>query len=144
MRTYPLKLGARYRITSGGALYPHLVGEKVRILLDSRAEVLTGSGRGRVIATEGLGLRAAPERELCKGCAAYAYPHRKGSGKCLSGDAGPFCGQCGLPCNFLEVAVDDPYKGRTLVSTCCGDQIFSDSSLHDQLTLKDLQDGSRS
>lgn len=73
------------------------------------------------------------------GCKAYAFPHRPKGGKCFSAFYGPFCGDCGKPCQ--AEASDEghgsyEFWGRTGVhrdivvsSDCCGADVYSDASL---------------
>lgn len=126
-RKYKLKLGARYRITSGGVLFPHLVGDKVRVRAEGKLEILTGAAKGRIIPDTGIGLTLARERDLCPGCVAYSHPHRRGGGRCLALHEGPFCFECGQPCSTTEVEVDDG-QARTLVSLCCEAEVFADAA----------------
>jgi len=75
-------------------------------------------------------------------CKAYAFPHREESGKCYAVESGPFCGECGKPC---DVYTEDTgigsyeYWGATGVhtridysSSCCNAQLYSDASLNNE------------
>lgn len=76
--------------------------------------------------------------EPCR-CKAYPFPHREFSGKCFADSWGPYCGDCGRPCN--TTTVDEgigayEYWGQkgvdvrlATVSTCCEAPVFSDAAL---------------
>lgn len=137
-RRHKLVAQRRYRITRGGSAYPHLVNLNVRVLDNDWCEVLEGSMRGQRIPTFGLSLRANPEREICN-CVAYKYPHRKGGGTCLANEFGPFCSECGLPCDAHLVKGDNP-GSFAVVSSCHGGDCFSDAELKRQIFPEDLRE----
>lgn len=138
-RRHPLVAQRRYRITHGGSAYPHLVGQNVRVLDGtSFCEVLKGSMKGQKIPTFGLGLRANPEREVCK-CCAYEWPHRKGTGRCLSNEFPPFCGECGQPCHANLVEGDSPGT-YAVVSSCHEGNCYDDPELKRQIYPEDLRE----
>jgi hypothetical protein len=77
--------------------------------------------------------------KVCK-CRAYNFPHRLFSGSCLANEQGPYCGNCGQPCQIEWV--DDGHgqtefwgipgfdTNRCPTSDCCEDLVFTDASLN--------------
>lgn len=142
MRKHPLIVGRRYRITHGGSAFPHLVNFNIEITRAGFARVIDGSSKNLEIATFGLGLRANPVREVCQ-CQAYKWPHRKGSGQCLALEFGPFCGECGQPCE-AQVVEADFNQGLCVISSCHEAECFDDAELKIHLTSRDFDDETRS
>lgn len=79
-----------------------------------------------------------PKKPPCL-CKAYPFPHRLFSGKCYASENGPYCGECGKPCEYT--VSDEGYGayefwGRTGVhshmvasSDCCGANVYADANL---------------
>ncbi len=72
-------------------------------------------------------------------CKGYAFPHRPKSGKCLDDGIGPFCGECGHPCETVERdygygayefwGATGCHSNVQTVSACCEADVFRDASL---------------
>jgi hypothetical protein len=84
--------------------------------------------------------RPAPQHKTkpCT-CKAYSFPHRAKSGRCYAAQPGPYCGECGQPCDAKR---EDFGHGVTefwghvsnhrdvhTVSCCCEAEVFSNASL---------------
>lgn len=123
-RTKPaLVLGRRYRISHGGSAYSHLGGLEAEAFNERTLRILAGAFAGFLVPSADVNYKVLELRKVCR-CRAYKWPHRQGGGLCLAAEDGPFCGQCGQPCEeILDKSLYHP------VSNCCGDEVFVDCEL---------------